>query len=95
MKIGGVEVHSKITIVSIARFASSKGIPMKKVDEFMDNITTDDLFGLFVAGSSKSIRKSITIDDLYKEWENNDQFIADLSNYISEQLDPKKNAVAK
>jgi hypothetical protein len=91
MKIGGVEVHSKITIVSIARFASSKGIPMKKVDEFMDNITTDDLFGLFVAGSSKPI----TIDDLYKEWENNDQFIADLSNYISEQLDPKKNAVAK
>lgn len=91
MKIKGKEIHSKITIVSIARFASSKGIPMKNVDVFMDNITTDDLFGLFVAGASEPI----TIDDLYNEWESNDEFIADLSTYIGDQLDPKKKAVAK
>lgn len=89
MKIKGKEVYSKISIVSIARFASSKGIPMKKVDEFMDNITTDDLFSLFVAGASEPL----SVDDLYNEWESNDQFIADLSNYIGEQLDPKKKAV--
>lgn len=85
MKIGNVEVHSKISISSIARFASSKGIAMKNVGDFLDNITTDDLFGLFVNGADKSI----TIDDLYQEWDANPNFISDLSNYISDQLVPK------
>lgn len=91
MKIKGKEVHSKISIVSIARFASSRGVAMKRVDEFMDNITTDDLFGLFVMGSNSNL----TVDDMYQEWENNPDFIGELSAYIGEQLDPKKKAVAK
>jgi len=92
MKIQGKNVASKITIGTIARFASAKGIPMKRVDEFLDNITTDDLFDLFLSGLKDS---KLTLDDLYDEWDENSSFIGELSIYISEQLDPKNPAVVK
>jgi len=92
MKIQGKNVASKITIATIAKFASAKGVPMKRVDEFLDNITTDDLFGLFLSGIKDS---KLTINDLYDEWEENPEFIGELSTYIGEQLDPKNQAVVK
>jgi hypothetical protein len=37
----------------------------------------------------------VTIDDLYDEWDKDADFIATLSNHVSEQLDPKNQAPQK
>ena len=91
MIVKGKEVESRITLSVIARYASSKGLAMSQIEKFLSDMTTDDLFGIFSIGS----RGQVTIDDLYDEWDKDADFIATLSNHVSEQLDPKNQAPKK
>lgn len=91
MKVKGKEVESRITLSVIARYASSKGVALTGIEHFLNSMTTDDLFGIFSMGA----RGQVTVDDLYDEWDSDPDFIAALSNHVSEQLDPKNQAPKK
>jgi hypothetical protein len=91
MQVQGKNIESRITLSVIARYASSKGIALAKIDQFLSDMTTDDLFSIFALGS----RGKVTVDALYDEWDDDPEFIGILSTYVSDQLDPKNQAPTK
>lgn len=91
MVVKGKDIESRITLSVIARYTSSKGVALSRIEQFLSDMTTDDLFSIFCLGA----KGKVTVDDLYAEWDQDAEFIGTLSTYVSEQLDPKNQAPQK
>jgi hypothetical protein len=85
MRIGSKELHPKIKISVIGRYASSRGISLTRIEQLLSDMTMDDLVGLFVFACEAS-GTPVTVNEVYDEIDNRPESLGEIANLISEQL---------